>query len=229
MSRSDPTGAPPPEERRSFLRLASYTAGSLLLLGCRSQEPPPPAPELTTRSSAASLPAAPTPCAATALAAGLEPHLALDLAESRAATHMATYHHCAQATFLTLQELCGLPAPGLLKALTTLPGVAERGETCGAVTASLLALGLVHGRTLPDDATWRAALLPARTFCDRFVRQHGSTSCSELLRTKLGRSFDLFDPTQRAQYVAAGGPKVCTRSVQTAVRGAAELLLEQAR
>jgi hypothetical protein len=54
--------------------------------------------------------------------------------------------NCAQTSFITLQESFDLEDGGILKALTPLPGIALRGETCGAVIGSLMALGLVYGR-----------------------------------------------------------------------------------
>ena len=54
--------------------------------------------------------------------------------------------NCAQTAFAVLQERFDLDGGQVLRALTAFPGIALRGETCGAVTGSLMALGLVCGR-----------------------------------------------------------------------------------
>lgn len=53
--------------------------------------------------------------------------------------------NCAQASFAVLQEEFELDSGEILKALTPFPGIALRGETCGAVVGCLMALGLVVG------------------------------------------------------------------------------------
>jgi hypothetical protein len=56
------------------------------------------------------------------------------------------YGNCAQTSFAILNEEHDLHGDQILKALTPFPGIALRGETCGAVPGSLMALGLVYGR-----------------------------------------------------------------------------------
>jgi len=133
--------------------------------------------------------------------------------------------NCAQTAFAVLQETFDLGGAEILKALTPFPGIALRGETCGAVTGCLMALGLVYGREELDD--WRgyiASLPPARRFCRRFSEQHGGTACAGILECKLGRGFDLADRTQALEYAAAGGAEACAEVVAAAVHIAAELV-----
>lgn len=82
--------------------------------------------------------------------------------------------NCAQTSFAVLQQQFDLDGDAVLKALTPFPGVALRGETCGAVTGCLMAIGLVHGRDRLDDRTgYLAALVPARRFCRKFEEANG--------------------------------------------------------
>jgi len=55
-------------------------------------------------------------------------------------------------------------------------------ETCGAVTGSLMVIGLKYGRIQADDllAKEKAAEL-AREFVKRFRNHHGAIWCKELL------------------------------------------------
>lgn len=138
---------------------------------------------------------------------------------------LARSSNCAQTSFAVLQEEFNLDGEQILKALTPFPGIALRGETCGAVVGCLMAIGLVYGRDKLDD--WRgylASLPPSRRFCRRFEELHGTTACSTILEAKLGRRFDLADRDEAFQYAAAGGPKVCGEVVASAVQIAAEII-----
>jgi C_GCAxxG_C_C family probable redox protein len=136
--------------------------------------------------------------------------------------------NCAQTSFYVLQEEFGLDGQEILKALTPFPGLALRGETCGAVTGSLMAIGLVFGRDKLDD--WKGytnSLRPARHFCKCFEDLHGSTACADILEAALGRSFNLADRNESAEYLAAGGTQKCCDLVADAVRVAAEVIMDQ--
>ncbi len=136
-------------------------------------------------------------------------------------------HHCAQTSFLVLQEEFDLEDGSIVKALTPLPGIGERGETCGAVIGSLMALGLVFGRESLDDWTgFRTSLVPARTFCDLFEQEYGSTMCGDILKLKFGKRFNLADSTELAEFQAAGASGICPEVVSSAVQIAAEVILE---
>jgi C_GCAxxG_C_C family probable redox protein len=207
--------------RRHFVSATAGAAGAVMFSSCGSEKPSPP----TAQNTAAAPPAPPAP-----LAESLPRATFLEFLEASADTNMRRCHHCAQATFLSLQEGFGLPEGNIVKALTPLPGIAERGETCGAVTGSLLALGLVFGRDRIDDwATWRASLVPARAFCERFEKEVGSTQCGRLLEKYFGKRFNLADPADLAEFQSArpGPTEVCGRVVKTAVRLAAEIILER--
>ena len=67
--------------------------------------------------------------------------------------------NCAQTSFAVLQEEFSLEGGPILRALTPFPGVALRGETCGAVIGSLMAIGMVYGRDSLDD--WRGYIDPS--------------------------------------------------------------------
>ena len=140
--------------------------------------------------------------------------------------------NCAQTSFGVLRDAYGLDDGNgaLLKALTAFPGVALRGETCGAVTGSLMALGLVVGRDeLDDQEGFSRALANSRTFCQRFEDEFGSTLCGDLLESQVGKPIDWMDPEDNAAWVKAGGPAKCTAQVVRAVQIAAEIINEAAQ
>lgn len=142
---------------------------------------------------------------------------------------LARCGNCAQATFAVLQDEFDLEGRAILKALTAFPGIALRGETCGAVVGALMAMGLVYGRQDLDDRRGYLASLPsARRFCTAFEGKHGSTSCQPILEGKLGRKLNLMDRGEALEYSELGGPQVCGEIVASAVLLAAEALRRKA-
>lgn len=136
--------------------------------------------------------------------------------------------NCAQTSFSVLQDEFELEGGPILKALTAFPGIALRGETCGAVTGCLMAIGLVQGRDRLDDWKGYVASLPAsRRFCRQFEEQNGATSCSKLLELKLGRRFNLADRGEAMEYLAAGGREACRDIIANAVQIAAQVIVEK--
>jgi len=133
--------------------------------------------------------------------------------------------NCAQTSFAVLQQEFDLGGDEILKALTPFPGIALRGETCGAVIGCLMAIGSVFGRDDLDD--WKgyiASLPPSRRFCRRFEEQYGSTACADILQTKFGKRYDLANRVDALKYAAAGGEKVCGQIIARAVYIASEII-----
>ncbi len=146
----------------------------------------------------------------------------------RARESLALSGNCAQTSFAVLQQEFNLEGGAVLKALTPFPGIALRGETCGAVVGCLMAIGLVFGRdNLNDRKAYIASLPASRRFCQRFEEAHGSTACGSLLEAKLGRRFNLADRVDSLEYVAAGGPQACSEIVASGVQIAAELIAKK--
>jgi C_GCAxxG_C_C family probable redox protein len=162
------------------------------------------------------------------LAEGRSREEVLDLVDSKADYYMRVCHNCAQTSFLALHEVFGLGDASFVKALTPLPGIAERGETCGAVTGCLLALGLVYGRERLDDwAGWRACLVPARKFCEQFEKEMGSTMCGDIVEKLFGRRYNLADPVELGKFQEADPTAKCGGVVRKAVRITAGLILDK--
>jgi C_GCAxxG_C_C family probable redox protein len=137
--------------------------------------------------------------------------------------------NCAQTTFLILQEGFDLEGDSILKALTPFPGIALRGETCGAVTGSLMALGLIFGRDKDNLNNWQAYLdsLPSsRRFCRRFEKETGSTMCGKIVEAQFGKCFNLADPVEAIQWLNCGALEKCGDVIQNGIRIAAEIITD---
>ena len=68
-------------------------------------------------------------------------------------------------------------------------GMARMGETCGAVTGALMAIGLKYGMTqAKDEAAREKTYKLAQEFMTRFKARHNSLVCRELLGYDLSTS-----------------------------------------
>ena len=91
--------------------------------------------------------------------------------------------NCSQAVFSTYGPLLGLDREMALKVAGPFgAGMARMGRVCGAVTGSLMVIGLIHGRIRAEDEETRdRAYGLANEFVAQFTARHGSILCRELL------------------------------------------------
>jgi C_GCAxxG_C_C family probable redox protein len=144
--------------------------------------------------------------------------------EEGAEENLQKYGNCAQASFAILQSYYGLEGGEIVRALSPFPGVGLRGDTCGAVTGSVMALGLMFGRGEGEEySKFIDVAAMAREFCTRFERDLGSTKCGDIHEAHLGRRFDLADPAEREEFGEAVGG-LCTRVVAAAAQIAMEII-----
>ena len=135
--------------------------------------------------------------------------------------------NCAQTSFITLQEVFDLGGEDIVKALTAFPGIALRGETCGAVVGSMMAMGLVYGRNreqLNDYKRYLASLPSARKFCRAFEEEYGSTMCGDIVEKQFGKRYNLADPAEAMEWASQGAIEKCSEVISTAVEIASELI-----
>lgn len=155
--------------------------------------------------------------------------LVLKMLDQKVDHYMQLSHHCAQSSFMALSDQFGLSGEQVFKALTPMPGIAERGETCGAVTGPLMAMGLIYGRDLhqmEDWDTYQRSLIPTGQFCDQFEKEFGTTLCHKVQEGKFGRCFRLTDPAELQEFQNAGATDKCSEVVRSAVHLAAEVILD---
>ncbi len=97
-------------------------------------------------------------------------------------------------------------------------GIGGRGEVCGAVTGSVMAIGLKYGREEPSQPNQQAYAL-AREFCQRFEEETGHLSCRELT------GMDISTPEGFQAFRRSDVPlRVCLPAVGAAFRLVTELL-----
>jgi C_GCAxxG_C_C family probable redox protein len=97
--------------------------------------------------------------------------------------------------------------------------MAHQGNACGAITGSLMAIGLARGRkakTQPREPAYD----PGAELQRRFVARFDAGTCRELT------GYDLSTEAGSAAYVAAGGNQRCCNFVEFAARTVVELIGE---
>ena len=99
-------------------------------------------------------------------------------------------------------------------------GMARLGETCGAVTGALMAIGLKYGMTQAKDEKARDKTYKlAQEFAGTFKARHGSLVCRELL------GYDLSSPEGRkAAHDKGLFTSLCPQFVRDAVEIVEQLL-----
>ena len=155
--------------------------------------------------------------------------LVIKMLDQKVDQYMQRSHHCAQSSFLALNDQLGLQGDQVVKALTPMPGIAERGETCGAVTGPMMAMGLIYGRSmlqLDDWDRYQKCLIPTGHFCEQFEKEFGTTLCNKVQELKFGRCYQLTDPAELAEFQNAGATEKCSEVVRKAVQLAAGIILD---
>jgi len=144
-----------------------------------------------------------------------------------------TYEGCTRCVLAALQEHLHLLQDdkayrAVLKASTALAaGVARRGETCGALTGAVMAVGLVAGAERLDDAEGyvRAMKVAVEVF-DRFKKNYGTVKCFEIQEKLFGRHYDFFNPEDAEAWHRDGGLDKCPSVCAVAARIGAKVILE---
>ncbi len=96
--------------------------------------------------------------------------------------------NCAQAVFLAFAEDLGLDMASAAKIALSFGGGMGRGETCGALTGALMALGLSESGSIPPAPEDKAhCLSKAKLLASRFQESFGTTLCRELLALPEGK------------------------------------------
>ena len=95
---------------------------------------------------------------------------------------------CAQSVFTAFADPADVSRETALRLASGFGGgLARSGETCGAVTGAVLALGLRRCGAPAEDPQAKLASYPAvQEFLARFRALHGSITCRELLGADLG-------------------------------------------
>jgi C_GCAxxG_C_C family probable redox protein len=137
------------------------------------------------------------------------------------------YEGCSRSVLKALQSHLHLDDGGALRASTALAGgVARMGETCGALIGAIMAIGLVFGHEeLEDIQAYRNTMDASHEIYNRFKKEFGSTTCTEIQKKLFGRGFDLNREEESEAWYKAGGLEKCPMVCAVAARFAADIIL----
>ncbi len=142
---------------------------------------------------------------------------------------MPMYRSCALASFAALNEQFKLNADTkTIRALMPFTGgIAKKGETCGAVSGALLAMGFFFesinqkGKEQAGSSMKRGGM-----FFDRFEKTFGSTRCKEVVKHQYGRYYDFLNPEDMKLFMDAAKSGKCIEVVKKAAFIAGDIILE---
>ena len=139
---------------------------------------------------------------------------------------------CPQCVLAALHETLGAGDPKTIQAADALAGGTSLSTegTCGALVGGLLAIGSVVGRTYEDFSAGkrkRRVFQYSKKLYDKFIEEYHSPICKDIHMKLFGRTFNLLDPVDYAEFEKAGGhvDKCPVVSGKTA-RWTAEILIE---
>ena len=116
---------------------------------------------------------------------------------------------CPQCVVSAIMEVLEVGDPATVKAADAFAGGAALSTqgTCGALVGGLLAISSVVGRSYEDFSTGkgnRRVFLYSRKLYDRFVKEYGSPICKDIHQELFGRTFDLMDKEDYAEFEKMG-------------------------
>lgn len=149
--------------------------------------------------------------------------------DEKVAKLLPMYRSCALTSFAALNEQFNLKADDTIRALMPFTGgIVSRGETCGAVSGSLLAIGKFFEPTNEKEmAKAGSSIKYGGMFFDRFTKEFGSTRCREVVKHQYGRYYDFLNPEEQKLFIEASKKSgKCLEVIKKAVFIAGEIILE---
>ena len=89
---------------------------------------------------------------------------------------------CGQVVLEQYAESLGLSKDAANRLTASFGGGSGVGETCGAVVAALMVIGMKYGHSGPDDPEHRGVLMAKRAeFIEKWKEKRGSCMCRDML------------------------------------------------
>jgi C_GCAxxG_C_C family probable redox protein len=137
------------------------------------------------------------------------------------------YGTCSQTAFSSLNEVFNLDAKNIIKALAPFPGIAMRGETCGAVSGCLMGIALVYEKDSDNTERPKLSAGPSINFCTRFENEYGSTRCRDVIQKISNKEYKITKPEDYSIPAQEGALNNCPEVVKKAVHFAADIIMEK--
>lgn len=129
--------------------------------------------------------------------------------------------NCAESALLALAAAQSIESPCIPNVATCFGGGMSRtGGTCGAITGTLMGIGLALGRSTPETSP-QIASGAGKAFIQKFETEFGACLCHELL------GYDPKDPDTHGVFQEEGTRPRCANYTGRAVEIAAEIIQEK--
>lgn len=143
----------------------------------------------------------------------------------KAVAYFQNGYNCAQSVLLTLHE--HIQPDGKTELVPKIAtgfggGIGRCGSVCGALTGSIMAVGIKYGTNEVGVEKRANAYAKARALYKLFEEQHGTVFCRDLIK------YDLSNSEQAAKARQEGAfERVCTKLVRAAVESYLEIESEK--
>jgi C_GCAxxG_C_C family probable redox protein len=153
----------------------------------------------------------------------------LERVQRRAEEYEFMSHSCAKGSALAIMEEFGVGTMEIIRGLSPFPGLGMTGSVCGAVTGSLVGLGLYFGSDdILDYEGTGHTMEPARKFLPRFEREVGSIQCPKIQEEVIfGRYMDPRGSSENFEaFKRAHGYERCALLPGIGARIAADIIIK---
>ncbi len=121
---------------------------------------------------------------------------------------------CSQVVLMAFAEELGYAPEELARAAAGFGGGMFRGDTCGAVTGALMALGMRFGHAVPGDLDQKEFMTEkVHEFQEAFTEEFGTTICRELIGYDFSQEGE-FEKADSSGVMVMKCPGFCLKAIE---------------
>jgi len=139
---------------------------------------------------------------------------------------------CAQTTIAGIFEALGIENDDVFRSASGLAdGLGLTGDgACGALVGGAMVIGYLFGRKKKDFSDMMKPMtsyILTKRLHDRFVEKYGKCRCYDIQKSLMGRTFNLYNPSELKQATEYGMIDHCSKVVGTSARLATEIIIDE--
>ena len=139
---------------------------------------------------------------------------------------------CAQTTIAGIFEALGIENDDVFRSASGLAdGLGLTGDgACGAIVGGAMVIGYLFGREKKDFSDMMKPMtsyILTKRLHDRFVEKYGTCRCYDVQKSLMGRTFNLYDPSELKKATEYGMMDHCSKVVGSSARLAAEIIIDE--
>jgi len=139
---------------------------------------------------------------------------------------------CAQTTIAGIFEVLGIENDDVFRSASGLAdGLGLTGDgSCGALVGGAMVIGYLFGRKKKDFSDMMKPMtsyILTKRLHNRFVERYGTCRCYDIQKSLMGRTFNLYDPSELKQATEYGMIDHCSKVVGTSARLATEIIIDE--